>query len=198
MGLPHTRVKEIRQLLAEYNTDAILLRRTPQSYNMWTYVDQSPQWVPVLLGRRYGIFLRAGSEPLRRVGELIRSGQEWRPDDAWALASKGHVFAFTQPPDYEQAIDCWRTAMRQDLLTGTVTFKPWTIALIQLGRPQEAMQMLAHYHKRLSTKKIPGVADDQRQAMLGLVQELWRAANQAATKANQKTQDKPETGPDGG
>ena len=179
---PTTLSNQLQQIVQEYNTDAILLRRHGRAYNLWTYADQSPEWVPVLLGRRYGLFLRVSGAPLERVGKLIRSGAEWRPESAWATASEGHCWAFTPPPDFERAIECWQAATERNLLTSTVTLRPWTIALLKLGQAEQAMQMLQHYHGLLNTP-IPGIPEDQRQGMRQMISELWGEASRAASGA---------------
>ena len=146
------------RILDEHDTDAVLLRRWKPVRNLRLTLDQSGDWVPALLDADCELFLRKGSRGLVQLGWLLRRGQEWRPDSPLARASRGFVWEATTPPDLEQAVACWQSAVRRDVTVGSRCFRRLTRALLQLGREQEARQLVDSYHQALSQPftRLPG------------------------------------------
>jgi hypothetical protein len=140
----------MKRVLDHHDTNAVLLRRWERVENLRTALRRAPQWVPALLGADYDLFLRRGSRGLAQLGERLRSGQEWRPDSPAALASQGFVWEATAPRDPARAVACWKGALRRNLALGSLCFRPLTAALLELGRNQEAQQLLELYGQRLN------------------------------------------------
>jgi hypothetical protein len=169
---PDTPRPLMMRTLNEHQTDAVLLRRMKQSGNLWMALQQSGQWVPVLLGIDYGLFLRKDSRGLAQLGELLRRGEEWRPNTAPSLASRGLVWQATTPPDLEQALACWQAALRQNVLTGSLSFPLITEALLELGRPQEARQFVEEHYQKLS-QPVAGISGASRRELLKILRTCW-------------------------
>ncbi|MFQ5818322.1 MAG: hypothetical protein ACE5H2_10280 [Terriglobia bacterium] len=172
LGILNTPRRFLMRILAEHDTDAVLLRRTRKAENLWIALDQSREWVPVLLGVNYGLFLHKDSRGLAQLGELLRRGEEWRPNTGPALAARGLVWQATTPPDLEQALACWQAALRQNVLTGSLSFRRITTALLELGRHQEARQFVEKYFRELN-RPIDGVSDESRRRLLRILKSCW-------------------------
>jgi hypothetical protein len=186
MGIPDVPGQYLMKTLDAYDTNAVLLRRSQRVQNLWKALERSPQWVPVYLSLRSGLFLREGSRGLEQLGELLRSGKEWRPDTGAALAAEGFVWQAIEPPDPGQAIRCWKTAVRLDPLTGTICFRPITEALISLGREDDAREYVEKYY-RLLNQPVAGMADTSRRGLLDSLTECWHMiqASKARREASQ-------------
>jgi hypothetical protein len=174
------------RILDQHDTDAVLLRRTSKTGNLWSAIEQSPRWVPVLLSPRDGLFLRRPSRGLTQLGELLRRGEEWRPHALGALVTRGFVWQAIVPPDLEQAIACWEAALREDVTIGSLCFRPFTAALLELGREQEARRFVDQYYQRLN-QPFSRVPSELRPQLLNTL-AACRADIEAAT-ANRPADD---------
>jgi hypothetical protein len=167
------------QTLEEYDTDAVLIRRTSKARNLWQALWQSPQWVPVMMGVRFGLFLREGSEGMQQLADLLRRGEEWRPDSALALAARGYLCSAIEPPDLEQAVASWQAAVRRDIVVaGSVCFPRITRALLQLGRVQEAREYITGYYERFN-RPIEGLPKPVREDLLQTLRRCWEEIERA-------------------
>ena len=180
----------IMRLLDESDTNAVLLRRTARVENLWSTLEQSGQWVLALVSLQNGLFLRKGSQPLERLGELLRRNQEWRPSYPGAVASRGFVWQAVTPPDPEQAIACWNDGLRQNVLIGFLVFRPMTETLLELRGKEAAERFVTEWFDRLN-QPVPGLADETRRNLLNELRGCWdlvkaaesrQAADEAATK----------------
>jgi hypothetical protein len=178
MVAPDTPRHIVMRILDQHDTDAVLLRRVGRVQNIWTALKQSREWVSVLTGLRYELFFRKGSRGLQQLGELLRRGEEWRPDSPAALASRGLVWQASTPRDLEQAIACWQGALRQSVLTGSICFLPMTEALLELGREQEAREFVQSYYGRLN-EPVAGLPDQARHDLLKKLSTCWDAIARA-------------------
>lgn len=156
-------------------TDAVLLRLNRSTQRLWTTLWRHPQWVLVLHGRGYGLFLRRPSAALAKVGRLVRSGREWRPDTPQALASLGLVYIMTQPRDPARALECWRRAIEQDIdLVGS--WSAWVVqTLVSQGRPADARAFIRRQVRRLQSAGAGTLPARRRQELLKLLQQVARA-----------------------
>jgi len=175
MVTPDTPRQYIARVLAEHNTDGVLLRRGRTTENLWRALEQSGEWVPVLLGIRYGhgLFFRKGSRALEQVAELLRRGQEWRPNVVGALLARGFVWAALDPPDLTQAVLCWQGAVDQDVGTGAVCFRPLVRALLDSGRTQEARDYVQKWYRELSQPQ-PDLPEQNRRELLRILADCWQ------------------------
>jgi hypothetical protein len=162
----------VQRLLDEHGTDAVLLRRTSRVQNLWTTLEQSNQWVLVLVSMQNGLFLRKGSRPLEQLGELLRRNEEQRPTYPGAIASRGFVWKAITPPDPEQALACWYDALRRSATTGFLVFRPITETLLELGRVEEARKFVEDWYAALN-RPAPGLADETRRNLLNELKACW-------------------------
>ncbi len=176
---PDTPARYRMYILDEYDTDAILLRRAPRVKNLWAMLEQAPEWVPVLLSMRDGLFLREGSRGLEQLGKLLRRDGEWRPKTAWAMAARGFVWQALDPPEPEKAVLCWETAVRQGALTGLLVFQPLTETLLELGREDEARRLIQGYYQMFS-KPVQGLLEASRRDLLQKLGECWNDIESAS------------------
>ncbi len=178
LGNPRTPKQRLLQLLDEYDTNAVLLRRWGPAQNLGVVLEQSRDWIPALFGARYGLFLRRGSEPFNRLCELMRSGQAWWPDDPAALATQGLLWQAMNPPQLDKAVQCWRQAIRRNVRTGRIAFRPLTQALIMLGRQAEARSLIQGYYQVLK-RPVRGMSDRERKGLLNILSNCWRDIQEA-------------------
>ncbi len=181
LGNPKTPRSILVKLLNEYPTDAVLIKRWGPAQNLGITLQQSPDWVPVMLNRRYGLFLRRGSKPFRELCDRLRRGEEWRPDDPSALATRGLVWEAMNPPNLKMAISCWRNALNRDIRTGIICFRPLTSALIGLNRVAEADQLVRQYYQVLR-QRVPGLREADRRRLLKVLNLCWGDVQQALTR----------------
>ena len=160
----------IIQVLNNPPADAVLLRATPQTRNFWDVLWRHPDWVLVLHSRSYGLFVRKTSDVLRRIGQLVRSGQEWRPKHARALASRGMVYMTTQPRDPARALSCWVNAIEQQIDT-LGAWAGWVVrVLVQLDRLPDAQAFLQRQRQRVLAAS--GLSTQRRNELLGVINQL--------------------------
>ena len=169
---PDTPARIRMLILNEFDTNAILLRRTTRAHKLWLTFTQSEDWIPVLTSFRDGLFLRRGSEPMNQLCELLRQGKEWRPNTPAAIVTRGFVWAAMEPPNPDKAIQCWQTGLNQDPFLGRLVFEPLTDTLLELGRVDEARQRIRWYYETFN-KPSQGVPDKTRQDLLKILSECW-------------------------
>jgi hypothetical protein len=176
---PDTPAPYRMHILDESDSNAVLLRQTPRVAPLWQALAQSPQWVPALLGPSEALFLRRGSRGLEQLGELLRRGEEWRPKTALAMAARGFVWRALETPGPEEAILCWKAALEQNMLTGSLVFEPLTNTLVELGRPAEARELIREYYERV---KQAGrrLSDATRRDLLQKLGQCWAEIDSAA------------------
>jgi len=163
----------MQRILDQHETDAVLLRRWERVDNLRTALRRAPEWLPALLGADSDLFLRRGSRGLAQLGQRLRRGEEWRPDTTPALAAQGFIWQALSPPDLERALACWTAALRRNMRSGTVCFRPVTATLLELGRRQEARRFIATYQRRL-TQPFTRLPDTLRQELLEILAECRR------------------------
>jgi len=188
---PQTRIA----LLDEHGADAILLRRMKTVASFRSTLDQSDEWIPVLISFRDTLYLLKDSPGFRRLGKLLREGQEWRPKTATALAARGFVWAALEPPETEAAIDCWSRALRQDITSGIFVFRSLTEKLLETGRDEEARQMVEGYYRVLN-KAAASMPENMRGALLNELSECWRLVGAARRDSASKQGNPVEQGTD--
>ena len=165
---PAMRIK----LLDESGTDAILLRRSTAVAPLWHAVEQTGQWVEVLFSFTDSLYLRRGSRGLTQLEERLRSGEEWRPNTATAMAARGFLWASLESPDLEKALQCWQTAVREDVVLGLKAFKPITQTLRELRRDEEAGHYIRGYYDELKQPKA-GLPENTRRELLRELTSCW-------------------------
>ena len=180
LGNPKTPRSILVRLLNEYPTDAVLIKLAGPARNLSITLQQSRDWIPVFLDRRYGLFLKRDSDPFRRLCNRLRRGAEWRPDDPLALASRGLVWQGMNPPNLPRAINCWRNALDRDVRTGAVCFRPLVRALISLDRVNEADQTVRRYYQVLR-QRVSGMRERERRHLLKILNQCWNDVQQALT-----------------
>lgn len=156
---------KLLQILDRRGVDAVLLRRWAPTAHLELALRSSPTWIPALLGRDYELFLRRESRGLKRLGQLLRRGEEWRPENLFAEASRGFVWRFTEPPDLQKALDCWIAGVRENIELGTVCFPQIVAAYVELGRYAEARSFVEMYERTISLP-FSGMPEDLRQQLL--------------------------------
>jgi hypothetical protein len=169
----------VAKCLDEHGTDAVLLRRRSRVQNLWMTLQQSQQWVLALTSMHNGLFIRKDSPALAQLGELLRRGEEWRPNLPGAIAARGFVWQALTPPDLEQAMACWRAALDQNVLLGSICFRPLTRTLLELGRKPEARQVVEGYYRQLN-RRVPGLPEASRHELLNQLKECWNEIENAA------------------
>jgi hypothetical protein len=166
------------RILDESGTDAVLLRIWDRGANLLPALDESPDWVPVLVDPDYRLFLRLGSRGLERLGELLRSGAASWPEKPTSLAGQAFVWRSTTPPDLERAVSSWDRALRRTPALGAVCFRPMIAALLEAGRDGEARRRVEAY---ASVLKHPAAGlSEQRRSELRQILEECRADIEAA------------------
>ena len=180
---PDTPAHVMLSILDRHNTDAALLRHWERTENLLSALEQSPDWVPALLGADYSLYLRRNGGGLAQLGGLLRRGEEWRPDSPWAVASRGFVWRAMTPPNLHRALECWRNAVERHARLGGVCFRPITAALLELGRTQEAREYVEGYRQGLS-QPFSNVPSQARQELLEVL-AICRQDIEAATSPNQ-------------
>lgn len=183
LGNPNTPRAGIVRALDQYGVDAALLRRMGPARNASLALEQTGDWVTVLLSPGYSLYLRKGSPALEKVGRLLRSGEEWRPDDPMAAATRGFVWMATSPPDPIQAVRCWNEGVRQDIRIGSFCFQPMTQALIEMGRADEASAMVSGYYSKLKNP-VEGLNDNVRRGLLSKLTQCWQDVSKATEAKN--------------
>jgi hypothetical protein len=111
-----TPAQELRRTLDETDTDAVLVRSWSGTRVLQRTLLFSPDWALVLLNSDYILFLRRGSPALKRLGDLIRDGKEWRPPQAGTItpyvqASRAMVLLNTSPSNPAQTLDLLKGAV---------------------------------------------------------------------------------------
>ena len=172
LNSPDTPRPLLIKLLDEYDTEAVILRRTGRARNLWITLSQSRDWVLVLEDSRYRLYLRRNSNALEQVSDALRRGEEWRPNTALALATRGIVWEATAPRDLEQALGCWQAALEMDIRTASVTIRRICAAQVELGRKEDARRLVQRYYNRLN-RPVPGMSDTLRQNTLKLFANCW-------------------------
>lgn len=163
-------------ILNEFDTDAILLRRIKTIAPLWRAVEQTGEWVPVLSSYFDSLSLRRGGRGFRQLAELLRRGEEWRPNTPAALATRGFVWEALDPPDYQEALRCWRTALEQDASTGQLTLLPMTERLLELNRGEEARRLIRDYHQKWSRPRA-NLNEAIREELLKKLADCWDLLN---------------------
>ena len=176
---PDTPAPYRMHILDESDSNAVLLRQVQRVAALWQTLAQSPRWAPVLLGPTDGLFLRRGSQGLEQLGELLRRGEEWRPKTALAMAARGFVWEALDSPGLEEALLCWKAALEQNMLTGSLVFKPLTSTLLELGRADEARELIRGYYQRV-TQAGRRLSDATRRDLLQKLGECWAEIQSAA------------------
>jgi hypothetical protein len=171
-------------ILDESGTDAVLLRRLPRLLPLWQLLEQSSEWVLALMGMSDGLFLRRGSPGLEQLGERLRRGEEWRPLTPVALASRGLVWQALEPPEPEQAVRCWEAALEQNWLVGSMVFVPLTETLLELGRVEEARQLVQEHYQRIQ-RVGQRLTEPTRRGLLQKLGLCWAEIEAAAQAASQ-------------
>lgn len=115
-----TPANEVRRSLDETDTDAVLVPSWGGVSPLQHTLLFSPDWALVFLNARYTLFLRRGSPPLNRLGELVREGQVQWPNSIataspYVQVSRALMLLNTRSSTTEQALD---------LLKGTVDRQP--------------------------------------------------------------------------
>jgi len=177
---PDTPAPYRMHILNESDSNAVLLRQVPRVAALWQALAQSPQWVTAMLGPSEGLFLRRGSRGLEQLGELLRRGEEWRPKTALAMAARGFVWRALDSPGSEEAILCWKAALEQNMLTGSLVFKPLTDTLLELSRVEEARALIGGYYQRV-TQAGRRLSDATRRDLLQKLGECWAEIESAAS-----------------
>jgi hypothetical protein len=169
------------KILDDSGTDAVLLRRLSRAIPLWRMLEQSPGWVLVLLGTTDGLFLRRGSPALEQLGERLRRGEEWRPMTALAMASRGSTWRALNRPNREQALRCWRAVLEQNVLVGALVFAPLTETLLELGRAEEAGQLIQQYYQRVQ-RLGPRVPEKTKRDLLRKLGDCWAEIESATPR----------------
>ncbi len=177
-----TSADQIRAILDDARTDAVLLRPGRRSKHLLACMTSSPEWLWVLQGPRespFGLFLRHDSELVRTLSKRIRDGHEVRSESPEALATLGLTIAATAPrsrdaasADIAWAVRCWRSAIEQaPHLAGWC--QNVTKGYLDLGQPEQARQYLASLVERARDNKNNLISAD-RDKLLEQVQICQR------------------------
>jgi len=143
---PH---KILYRLLDEIGADSVLVRNWERGANLWTALEESADWSPVVIYPTYRLYLRNRGDPIEKLGELLRAGGAWWPDADMSEVARGFVWKALRNPEPERAIHAWKTALRKNPSSGRICFMPLTRTMIELGRQSEARQLLKAYLRRL-------------------------------------------------
>ncbi len=136
--------------------DAVLLWRAGNGEVLRALFRDSGEWVPVGLSYRCALFFRKGSAPLEQAGQRLRADTEKRDSDAFSIATRGHVWAHTSPPNVAEALRCWLSALEVAPQVGITCYDDVVSVLLANGRKEEARrfvdaqrQALARWEGRL-------------------------------------------------
>lgn len=177
---PAQRADASALVLAELDrskTDMVLLR-TPDA--VLQIIAQSGDWTPVLLSNRSELYARRGSPVLDQVRARLEAGDEWRPDSPLALAARGFVWLATEPQDPARALQDWTQALQQQLLVGRVCYQAIVRTLLDQGRSEEAVQLVAAETRRVRSAR---GAEELRRMLLS---ELRSAQRMIENRARQR------------
>lgn len=138
-------------------------------------------WVLVFRTGRGFVYLRKDSEPFRRLGDRLRAGQEWRPDTADAMATRGEVWFNLDPPDLEAALRCYKSAADGDPAYVTQTLPVIMRIQREAGRLPALLEYIDQQIQRFSGA-VSGMTDDQVRVARGQLAR-WREMTLAAIRA---------------
>lgn len=153
-------------------TDAILIWRSPSGQVLMKALEKLPQWRLVLGTRAYLLYLRQGSAPLLRAAELLAQGREWRPTDAYSLATRGNLWMSGPNPDPERALGCWLPMIERAPWVGELCFDEVVRAMLRLGRRDEARRFVER-QRQIAQARRGNYPQDVQQ---GIDSALMRAA----------------------
>jgi hypothetical protein len=141
----------VARILDQSGTDSILLLKNwIHGTNLWSMLEHSTDWTPVLVTPDYRLYLRRGSPALGQLGDRLKTEIAWWPGELSRLIGSGFVWSGLGQPETAHAIDAWKSALSRNLGAGVVCLKPLTKSLLDLGRREEAAQFLAAYRRRIA------------------------------------------------
>lgn len=140
----------------------IVIIRAGFSQNLQAALDGEigRTWVLVFRTGRGFVYMRKDSDPFRRLGDRLRAGQEWRPDTADAMATRGEVWFNLAPPDAEAALRCFKSAAQADPAYVTQSLPVVMRIERDAGRLPALLEYIDQQIQRFSGT-VPGLTDEQ-------------------------------------
>jgi hypothetical protein len=131
-------------------TDMVLLRASPGLRYFDNALQQSYEWVFLLVGGKGTIYVRRGCEAHNRFRAAAEQGTEWRPESPDAIASRGFLWVHTEPELPQRALDDWNAGVERSLWTGRLCFVPTVTVLLHQDRAREAARYVQAQGVRLA------------------------------------------------
>jgi len=167
-------VPRIMQALDESGTDAVMLRRAPQTLLFLQAIDTNPQWVLTLFTGSTHLYLRRGCDMLSRARQAEQEGRIWWPELPEALISRAHLWLTSGPAGFQQALTYFRTAVDRRLTLGLVAYGPMVDLWLRMGRPDLARQYLRQQVAKIKDPAL-GLPDGHRRSMLARIEQIQQA-----------------------
>lgn len=176
MVAPQTPEAEVFQIINSSGADAVVVRVGVQSAPLYKLLLRNREWIWVLYSPSYGVFVKRGSEGLKRIRELIDRGEERRPDTGEAMATRANVLFRTAPLDLPRAVELWVNAIERKVDVGAYWYAPLISALIELKRIDDAIAYIRAQDARVRANG--NLGNEQKQALLAALGRCYKVVEQ--------------------
>lgn len=175
---------EILRIINASNTDGVLIRVGQTASSVYKMLLRNRDWVWVLYSPTYGLFVKRGSEGLKRLRERIDAGTEWRPDTAEALATRANILTRSAPLDLQRAAEMWRSAIDKKIELGAYWYPSVVSSLVELKRTDEAIAYIQQQDARVRANT--ALRNDQKQVLLAALGRCYKAIEQRRNSSASK------------
>jgi hypothetical protein len=138
-GRPEDERGPAGDLLARFNTEAVLLRHSRSCAPLRDHLLRHPDWAPILQTEHATLFVRRDAPLMTELVTRERTEQLWWPDTALADFSRGRLLVAQEPFEIQRALTWWMRAVERDLLLGRQAFEFIAAALGNVGQLQRGI-----------------------------------------------------------
>lgn len=187
-----TPVDDLRRVLDETVTDAVLLQRSPGARMLHRALAYSADWAVACVNPEFTLFLRRGSAGLTRLAALVRDGAERRPagTDASApevQASRAAVLLTTRLADPTPPLRMLAAAIDRDPLLGRTFYPAIARALAEYAGEAAAFDYLVGQAARVARYGGPDPAS--RTDLLATLAESLAGLDHAGLRSHDRSGD---------
>lgn len=172
---PDTPPEDIYAELDRSQTNLVMMRGGPATANMVTALRKSNDWQLLMLGTKGLLYVRRGSDVFQKLRERAERGEEWRPGSPEALAARGFLWRYTDPPDPQRALNDWAEALKRKVSVGSFCFRAITIELIRAKKYEQARRFIAAQSQRLMRAALPAPQKEYLRKQLNACAKMLRA-----------------------
>jgi len=155
-------------VLDKHGTDALLLYPDPDMATLMGFLDDLPDWIPVLHWNNWVLYLRKGSRPLKELIAKEREGTGWRPPTL-ALVQEGQVDHPAPSVLYQRTLYFYQRAIQREPVLALRRLEVMCDAWIALGRADRGRAFLSEQRDLLKAHNFPGYDDHSKEVLMGLI-----------------------------